>query len=42
MPMDWVYLLNGFHGRIGRRTFWIAMGAIYVLNVLACLLAGQI
>ena len=20
------YLLNGFHGRIGRRTFWIAMG----------------
>ena len=40
--MDWVYLLNGFHGRIGRRTFWIAMGAVYVLNVLACLLAGQI
>ncbi len=40
--MDWAYLLNGFHGRIGRQTFWIAMGAVYVLNVLACLLADQI
>ena len=42
MPIDWVYLLNGFHGRIGRQTFWIAMGAVYVLNVLACLLADEI
>jgi uncharacterized membrane protein YhaH (DUF805 family) len=40
--MDWVHLLNGFHGRIGRRTFWIAMGAVVVVNVLACLIAGQI
>jgi uncharacterized membrane protein YhaH (DUF805 family) len=40
--MDWAYLLNGFHGRIGRRTFWIAMGAITITNVLACLVAGQI
>ena len=24
-PMDWLYLLNSFHGRIGRQTFWIAM-----------------
>ncbi len=42
VPIDWAYLLNGFHGRIGRQTFWIAMGAVYVLNVLACLLADQI
>ncbi len=40
--MDWPYLLNEFHGRIGRQTFWIAMGAVYILNVLACLLADQI
>jgi uncharacterized membrane protein YhaH (DUF805 family) len=40
--MNWAYLLNGFHGRIGRQTFWIAMGAITVTNVLACLVAGQI
>jgi uncharacterized membrane protein YhaH (DUF805 family) len=40
--MDWAYLLNGFHGRISRQTFWIAMGAVYVLNVLGCLLADQI
>jgi uncharacterized membrane protein YhaH (DUF805 family) len=40
--MDWLHLLNGFHGRIGRRTFWIAMGAVVVVNVLACLIAGQI
>jgi uncharacterized membrane protein YhaH (DUF805 family) len=40
--MDWAYLLNGFQGRIGRQTFWIAMGAVAVVNVLACLVAGQI
>ena len=40
--MDWNFLLNSFHGRIGRQTFWIAMGAIAVTNVLACLVAGQI
>ncbi len=28
--MDWVYLLNSFDGRIGRRTFWIAMLALAV------------
>jgi len=40
--MNWAYLLNGFHGRIGRQTFWIAMGAVYAINVLACLVADQI
>ena len=40
--MNWAYLLNGFHGRIGRQTFWIAMGAVYIANILACLAADQI
>jgi len=40
--MDWVYLLNSFDGRIGRRTFWIAIGAVGVANVLACFVADQI
>src|ERR1700722_17034294 len=40
--MNWAYLLNGFHGRIGRQTFWIAMGVVYIANILACLAADQI
>ena len=40
--MDWAYLLNGFHGRIGRQTFWIAFGAVYIANFLACVAADQI
>jgi len=40
--MDWGYLLNGFHGRIGRQAFWIAMVAVVVINVLACFVANQI
>jgi uncharacterized membrane protein YhaH (DUF805 family) len=40
--MDWAYLLNDFHGRIGRQTFWIAMGVVYVANFLACLIADHI
>src|SRR5208282_2672492 len=40
--MDWLYLLNGFHGRIGRRTFWIAMGVVVVANIFACFVADQI
>jgi len=40
--MDWAYLLNGFHGRISRQTFWIAFGAVYVANFLACWAADQI
>jgi uncharacterized membrane protein YhaH (DUF805 family) len=40
--MNWAYLLNDFHGRIGRQTFWIAFGAVYIANILACLAADQI
>jgi uncharacterized membrane protein YhaH (DUF805 family) len=40
--MNWAYLLNDFHGRIGRQTFWIAFGAVYIANILACLAAEQI
>ncbi len=28
--MDWRYLLDSFDGRIGRKTFWIAMGVVGV------------
>jgi uncharacterized membrane protein YhaH (DUF805 family) len=40
--MNWGYLLNGFHGRISRRTFWIAMVIVVVANILACFIASQI
>jgi uncharacterized membrane protein YhaH (DUF805 family) len=40
--MNWDYLLNNFHGRIGRQTFWLAMGAVLVANVIACFIADQI
>ena len=40
--MDWRYLLDAFHGRIGRQTFWIALGAVLVANVVACYVAQQI
>ena len=32
--MDWIYLLNSFEGRIGRKTFWIAMGAAVIAETL--------
>jgi uncharacterized membrane protein YhaH (DUF805 family) len=41
-PMDWVYLLNSFNGRISRKPFWIAFGAATVANVLACYVADKI
>ena len=41
-PMDWLYLLNSFHGRIGRQTFWIGMLVVVVANFLACYVAEQI
>jgi uncharacterized membrane protein YhaH (DUF805 family) len=40
--MDWRYLLDSFHGRIGRQTFWIAMGIVAAANALACYAADQI
>jgi uncharacterized membrane protein YhaH (DUF805 family) len=33
--MDWAYLLNSFHGRIGRQSFWIAMVALTVAELFA-------
>src|ERR1700728_2649456 len=40
--MDWAYLLNNFDGRIGRKTFWIAMAAITVAEIFGHLLAEEI
>jgi uncharacterized membrane protein YhaH (DUF805 family) len=40
--MNWLYLLDAFHGRIGRKTFWIAMGVIGIANFFACYAAQQI
>ncbi len=40
--MDWRYLLDSFDGRIGRKTFWIAMAAVGIANFLACYAAQQI
>jgi uncharacterized membrane protein YhaH (DUF805 family) len=40
--MDWLYLLNGFHGRIGRKTFWIAMSVVALANIVAYYVAEQI
>jgi len=40
--MDWTYLLNGFHGRIGRQTFWIAMGVVAAAEIVGHLIANQI
>jgi uncharacterized membrane protein YhaH (DUF805 family) len=40
--MNWLHLLDSFHGRIGRKTFWIAMGIVGVANFLACYAAQQI
>jgi len=40
--MDWAYLLNGFHGRIGRQTFWIAMGVVAAAEIVCHLVAERI
>ena len=40
--MDWAYLFNGFHGRIGRQTFWIAMGVVTVAEIFGHFIAEQI
>src|SRR5271169_485230 len=40
--MDWAYLLNGFHARIGRQTFWIAMGVVAAAEILGHLVANVI
>src|SRR3984893_18129592 len=40
--MNWAYLLNGFHGRIGRQTFWIAMAVLTVTELICHFVAEQI
>lgn len=40
--MDWLYLLDSFRGRISRQTFWIAMGAVVIANIVVCYAAQQI
>ena len=40
--MDWVYLFNSFDGRIGRQTFWIAMGVVMVSEIFGHFIAEQI
>jgi hypothetical protein len=39
--MDWSYLLNNFDGRIGRKTFWIAMAVVTAAEILGHLIAEQ-
>ena len=39
--MDWAYLFNGFHGRIGRQTFWIAMGVLAVAELVCHFIADE-
>jgi uncharacterized membrane protein YhaH (DUF805 family) len=40
--MDWVYLFNGFHGRIGRQTFWIGMAVLAVAELIVHFVADSI
>jgi uncharacterized membrane protein YhaH (DUF805 family) len=40
--MDWAYLLNSFDGRIGRKTFWIAMSVVTVAELLGHVVAEEI
>jgi uncharacterized membrane protein YhaH (DUF805 family) len=40
--MNWRYLLDSFHGRIGRKTFWIAISLVGFANYLACSAAQHV
>jgi uncharacterized membrane protein YhaH (DUF805 family) len=40
--MDWVSLYNSFEGRIGRKTFWIAVAVLSVAEIAAHFIAEQI
>lgn len=42
LHLDWKYLLTGFDGRIPRREFWIALGALVVIEILCHLIANRI
>jgi uncharacterized membrane protein YhaH (DUF805 family) len=40
--MDWNFLYNSFEGRIGRKTFWIAVAALSVAEIVVHFVAEQI
>jgi uncharacterized membrane protein YhaH (DUF805 family) len=40
--MDWAYLYLNFEGRIGRKTFWIAIAVLTVAEIVVHYLAVQI
>jgi uncharacterized membrane protein YhaH (DUF805 family) len=40
--MDWNFLYNSFEGRIGRKTFWIAVAALSVAELVGHFIAEQI
>ena len=40
--IDWAYLFNGFHGRIGRQTFWIGMIVLTAIELVFHFVAEQI
>ncbi len=40
--MDWAYLFNSFNGRIGRKTFWIAIALLTVAELFGHYVAEQI
>jgi len=40
--MDWAFLYTSFEGRIGRKTFWIAVAVLSVIEIAAHFLAEQL
>ena len=40
--INWAYLFNGFHGRIGRQTFWIGMIVLTAVELIVHFVAEQI
>lgn len=40
--LNWIHLLTSFDGRIGRRLFWMALGGVVVIEILAHMVAYQI
>jgi uncharacterized membrane protein YhaH (DUF805 family) len=40
--MDWVFLFNSFDGRIGRKTFWIALAVLAVAELFGHFAAEQL
>ncbi len=40
--MDWLYLFNGFDGRISRKPFWIAMAVLTVAELIGHFVAEEV